>query len=218
MSAQRSPLYSLFGSLSSLRGKLTLVVIVTTAVALLTMTVALLHRDLESYRDSLAADLTNEAGILSLLTAPAMSFDDQKVAERNLAALSEKPAVLTAALYRPDGKLYASYVRDGADPPDAVEAFEILRAIGRKQRDAIARCNAVVARQRGADGGGAPRERPVVGIEIEAGEQRRRLGSYPCGCRQPFGDVHRPPPEIVRRITSPAPAPIRSWPPPRRPC
>ena len=134
MSAQRSPLYSLFGSLSSLRGKLTLVVIVTTAVALLTMTVALLHRDLESYRDSLAADLTNEAGILSLLTAPAMSFDDQKVAERNLAALSEKPAVLTAALYRPDGKLYASYVRDGADPPPALltNAFEGARLAGNR--------------------------------------------------------------------------------------
>ncbi|HXS30116.1 MAG TPA: CHASE sensor domain-containing protein, partial [Steroidobacteraceae bacterium] len=105
--------------MASLRGKLTVVVIATTAVALLTMTLALLHRDLENYRDSLAADLNNEAGILALLTAPAMAFDDQRVAERNLAALSAKPAILSAALYRPDGGLYASYVRAGKAPPPA---------------------------------------------------------------------------------------------------
>jgi len=119
MSASRGWVHSAFGSMASLRGKLTVVVIATTAVALLTMTLALLHRDLENYRDSLAADLNNEAGILALLTAPAMAFDDQRVAERNLAALSAKPAILSAALYRPDGGLYASYLRAGAAPPPA---------------------------------------------------------------------------------------------------
>ncbi|HYP79123.1 MAG TPA: CHASE sensor domain-containing protein, partial [Steroidobacteraceae bacterium] len=117
MSRSRGWLHSSFGSMASLRGKLTVVVIATTAVALLTMTLALLHRDLENYRDSLAADLNNEAGILALLSAPALAFDDQKVAERNLAALSAKPAVLSAALYLPDGRLYASYVRPATAPP-----------------------------------------------------------------------------------------------------
>jgi PAS domain S-box-containing protein len=112
-------LRSMFGSFSSLRGKLTVVILATTTIALLTMTVALLQRDLTEYRRNLAADLTTEAEIIALLTAPAMEFDDQKVAERNLAALSAKPAVTSAALYSVDGALYASYSRDSAMPPPA---------------------------------------------------------------------------------------------------
>jgi PAS domain S-box-containing protein len=110
-------LRSIFGSFSSLRGKLTLVVMATTAVALLTMTVALLHRDLNEYRRSLASDLTTDAGIIALLSAPAMEFNDLEVARRNLAALSAKPAVMNAAFYSVDGSLYASYTRAGAAPP-----------------------------------------------------------------------------------------------------
>jgi PAS domain S-box-containing protein len=105
------------GGFSSLRGKLTVVILATTTIALLTMTVALLHRDLREYRRTLATDLTTEAEIIALLTAPAMEFDDQKVAERNLSALSVKPAVMNAALYAVDGSLYASYSRAGATPP-----------------------------------------------------------------------------------------------------
>jgi PAS domain S-box-containing protein len=113
----QGPLSSLFGNLSSLRGKVTIVILVTTAVALLTMTVALLQRDLGEYRRTLATDLTTEAGILALLTAPAIAFDDQQVAERNLSALSAKPAVQTAALYSANGNVYARYIRPGAKPP-----------------------------------------------------------------------------------------------------
>jgi hypothetical protein len=36
--------------------------------------------------------------------------------------------------------------RDGADPPDAVKAFQILRAIAGEQRDAVAHGDAVIAR------------------------------------------------------------------------
>jgi len=110
---------SLFGGGNSLRSKLTIVVLLTTGVALLTMTTALLHRDLSHYWDALAADLNTEAGILALSTAPAMAFDDRRTAQRNLSALSAKPAVLTATLYGIDGQLYASYERTGAQPPPA---------------------------------------------------------------------------------------------------
>ncbi len=112
-------LRSVFGGLSSVRAALTVVVMLTTTVALLTMTVALLHQDLTAYRRSLEADLTTEAGILALSTATAMAFDDRQVAERNLSALSAKPAVLSAALYSADGGLYATYVRSGGQQPAA---------------------------------------------------------------------------------------------------
>lgn len=94
-----------------------MVILATTAVALLTMTVALLHRDLTEYRRSLAFDLTTDADIIALLTAPAIEFNAPQVAKRNLAALSAKPAVMNAALYSIDGSMYASYSREGSAPP-----------------------------------------------------------------------------------------------------
>jgi PAS domain S-box-containing protein len=112
-------LRQLFGNASSVRGQLVRVVLLTTALALLTMTAALLYRDLTEYRQAQVGDLGTEAGIISLVTAPALQFDDRRAAERNLAALSEKPNVLAAALYSASGELYASYVRDGATPPPA---------------------------------------------------------------------------------------------------
>lgn len=118
----RSPpgsLESLIGSATSLRGRLTIIILVTIAGALLTMTVALLYRDLSEYRKALAADIHTEAGIMALLASHAIAFDDHGVATRNISALSEKSAVLAAGLYRTDGNLYASYVREGAVPPPA---------------------------------------------------------------------------------------------------
>src|SRR6266566_899268 len=70
---------------------------------------------------------------------------------------------------------------DRADPKDAIEAFEIWRAIGREQADAVAGLDIILARQRGADRRGTPRKGGVVGIEIEAGEQRRRIGAQARG-------------------------------------
>ncbi|HTQ36086.1 MAG TPA: response regulator [Steroidobacteraceae bacterium] len=107
------------GSISSVRGQLTFVVLLTTAMALLTMTGALLYRDLTDYRQAQITDLTTEAEIITLLTTPALSFEDRQAAERNLAALSAKPEMLTAALYSDSGELYASYARRNAAPPPA---------------------------------------------------------------------------------------------------
>jgi PAS domain S-box-containing protein len=126
--ARRETAHFTPGSARSLRGKLTLVVLLTTAIALLTMTTALLHRDLTQYWRSLAADLDTEAGILALSTAPAVSFDDQRAAQRNLSALSAKSAILSAALYTADGQLYARYVRPGAQPPPARLAIQDVSA------------------------------------------------------------------------------------------
>jgi signal transduction histidine kinase/CheY-like chemotaxis protein len=110
-------LRSRIGRPSSLRGKLTRIVVVTLMGALLTMTVALLYRDLAEYRRTLAADLATDAAIMALLNTPALSFDDHERAERNLAAFSEKPMVLSAGLYSVDGQLYAAYSRGDAAPP-----------------------------------------------------------------------------------------------------
>lgn len=106
-----------YGSFASLRGKLTLILITTVTVALLTLAVALLYRDLADYRDTLAADLQTQAGVMELLAAPALALDDREAARRNLQALSQSPRIIAAALYAADGSLFASYSRDSATAP-----------------------------------------------------------------------------------------------------
>ena len=101
----------------SVRGKLMMVALITTGIALLVSSVTLLTRDLHTYRTGLSVDLATEASILALSTGPALAFDDRATADRNVKALSARPAVLAAAIYDGRGRLYASYVRAGSAEP-----------------------------------------------------------------------------------------------------
>ena len=116
----RRTLRTVVGSLAAVRhprhsvsGKLIGVVLLTTALALAVAGFALLLSDLREGRLGLAADLETEARILEISTAPALAFDDRETAQRNLAALQARNSLRVAALYAPDGALYASYARPG---------------------------------------------------------------------------------------------------------
>ena len=105
----------------SVRWKLMIVALITTAIALLVSSATLLTRDLHYYRVGLTTNLATEASILALSTGPALAFDDHATADRNVKALTARPAVLVAAIYDGRGRLYASYVRTGsAQPPGMV--------------------------------------------------------------------------------------------------
>ena len=103
----------------SVSRKLMLVVLLTTAIALLVAGTALVFHDLRENRQSWAHDLATEGSILALSTAPALAFDDRQSAEQNLAALQARPSVRAAALYTPDGRLYARYTQRGELPAPA---------------------------------------------------------------------------------------------------
>src|SRR5579871_85338 len=103
----------------TVRAKLMRLVLLTTGLAVLIAAAAMLVQDFNVYRKSWADNLSTEARILALSTAPALEFDDFEVAERNLDALQARSQVLVAALYTAHGNLYASYVRQGAAPPPA---------------------------------------------------------------------------------------------------
>jgi PAS domain S-box-containing protein len=112
-----NPLPTAESARGSVRGKLMRVVLLTTAIALVVTGIVMLTHELTVYRQSWATDLSNEAAILALSTAPALAFDDQIVAERNMSALQARPRVKAAAIYGADGVLFASYVRQGEPPP-----------------------------------------------------------------------------------------------------
>jgi signal transduction histidine kinase/ActR/RegA family two-component response regulator len=104
----------------SIRGKVVLVVLATTFVALLVAALAMVHYETQNYRQAAVADLTTQADIMARANAPALAFDDPKAASENLAVMRARPSILSAALYKPSGALFASYrkpdLRDGAVP------------------------------------------------------------------------------------------------------
>ena len=100
-----------FGT-KSIRHKLNGIVLATTFVALTLAGVALVIFDLNSYEDSLEADLLTQADIVGTASAPALAFEDEKVAHENLSLLKASPTISAAAIYTANGTLFATFVRD----------------------------------------------------------------------------------------------------------
>ena len=116
----------------TIRGKLVAVMVVTTGTALLVAGVFLAIYAFNSYRSSWRADLGTEASILALSTGPALAFDDQQVATRNLAALQARPEIAVAALYDAHGNLYAQFRRSGENFPATRLTLSGNRITGRE--------------------------------------------------------------------------------------
>jgi PAS domain S-box-containing protein len=117
---------SFVGIRRSVSGKLMRVVLLTTMIALLVAGIATLTVDLTLYRQSWAADLSTESSILAVSIAPAVAFNDQEAAVRSLTALKARPHVIEAAIYLPDGRIFASYLPEEAvalpasPPPEGI--------------------------------------------------------------------------------------------------
>lgn len=84
-------------------------VLATTFFALLLCAAALMTYEIGAYRDNWVADLRTQAEILARISAPALQFDDDSTAHDNLRVLRSRPQILQAAIYRPNGSLFASY-------------------------------------------------------------------------------------------------------------
>jgi signal transduction histidine kinase/DNA-binding NarL/FixJ family response regulator len=96
----------------SIKRKLTLMTMLTSSVALVLSAASFLIYDLVSFRQLLSKDLMTQAEIISYNSAAAMAFGDEKPAEETLKGLQKKDDVVTAVLVSPNGKVFASYIRD----------------------------------------------------------------------------------------------------------
>jgi len=105
----------------SVRRKTMAVVIATTVIALLVSAAAMLFYEVRAFRDTHVADLRTQAEIIGRASGPALAFKDRKAAEQDLGMLRGRPDIELAALYAPDGALFASYARPGQSgiPPRA---------------------------------------------------------------------------------------------------
>jgi signal transduction histidine kinase/FixJ family two-component response regulator len=101
----------------SVKRKLTLITMLTSTVALLLCSASLLIYDLISFRQLLAQDLATQAEIIGYNSAAAMAFKDENSATATLSALQAKDDIVAAALYSPDGKIFAKYAHAAANQP-----------------------------------------------------------------------------------------------------
>src|ERR1700704_5570912 len=101
----------------SIKRKLTLITMLTSSIALILSSVSFLIYDLVSFRHLLTQDLMTQAEIIGYNSAGALEFKDEAAATATLSALTAKEDIVTAVLYRPDGKIFAHYFRGSITLP-----------------------------------------------------------------------------------------------------
>ncbi len=89
--------------------KFMLAMLGTTLVALLVSGGAMLAYDIQSFKTFWVNDLKAQSNILAQISLPALEFNDRKVATENLEQLRARPTIVAAAIYAPDGSLFAKY-------------------------------------------------------------------------------------------------------------
>lgn len=93
----------------SIKRKLMLITMLTSSVALILSSVSFLIYDLMSFRRQLSQDLMTQAEIIGFNSGAAMAFKDEAAATATLSALKAKDDIVAAALYSPEGKVFAHY-------------------------------------------------------------------------------------------------------------
>ena len=101
----------------SIRLKLTLIVMITTCTAILLACGAFFAFDIHALRQSRMHDLETLAEVLGSNSTAAVTFNDAATAAEVLRSLSAKEHIMAAALYRTDGAIFATYIRDAARAP-----------------------------------------------------------------------------------------------------
>jgi signal transduction histidine kinase len=88
--------------------------LVTTGIALLLASVILITDEMVSFRRSLIDNLTIQAKIIGNSSVDNLLFNATIEAEVDLASLEKSKSVAVAVIYARDGKVFATYHRDGA--------------------------------------------------------------------------------------------------------
>ena len=115
----------------SINTKLTLIIMGTSLVALSLAAAAFVAYDVMSFRERIASDLATLSAAIGHASAAAISFDDQKGAEDLLAGLKANPHIVSACIFKPDGTVFARYLRASSGEV----SLPVLRPPGRYIED-----------------------------------------------------------------------------------
>jgi PAS domain S-box-containing protein len=94
---------------SSIRRKLTTIIMLTAACALLMANVGYVFVDLSEFRSKQASDLTTLASVIGYNASASLLFNERESAKEVLQALRAKPSVVGACIYTRQGKVFAVY-------------------------------------------------------------------------------------------------------------
>jgi signal transduction histidine kinase/DNA-binding response OmpR family regulator len=104
----------------SIRSKLMFITMTVSTISLLTASGVFLAKDIVSLRRELLEKIGTDADMVSRNITAALSFQNQSDADDTLSALRADGSVDAAWTFTPDGKVFATYFRDGTFPtPDA---------------------------------------------------------------------------------------------------
>ena len=98
----------------SIKRKLTLIIMLTSSIALVLACIAFSVYELQSYRDATTSELATMAQMIGANSIAALTFEDKRVAEDTLSALSVDNRVIAASIYTKDGAIFARYARGDA--------------------------------------------------------------------------------------------------------
>jgi len=117
----------------SIRHKILAMKFATTLAALLVAIAAMISYDLWLYHRGWIADMTTQADFLGRTTAPALTFDDARVARENLELLRARPKIRAAAIYDARGRQFVGFAL-----PDEAPFPQLPEADGaRVERDSV---------------------------------------------------------------------------------
>ena len=103
----------------SISQKLTRMNVIVIALLLLTICAAFVGYEIHAFTNTAADHLATDADIVGIGVTPAILFNDAAAAAESLVALRATPNITRAAVYTPDGRMFARYVRGGG-PGDAL--------------------------------------------------------------------------------------------------
>ena len=111
---------------TSIKQKLTLIIMLTSSVALLLVCVVFVVYDLVTFRHAMVRNLSVLAKVIVENSTSALTFDDPGSAEDTLSALSAEGHIVAAYIYTTNGKVFAKYFREGLKrdlvPPELEKA------------------------------------------------------------------------------------------------
>ena len=99
---------------ASIKQKLTWIIMFTSSVALLVASLFFFTNDVLAIRQAKVVELSSLGDIIGANCASAVLFKDENAAAQTLATLQARPGVTAAAIYTPEGRLFARYLRPGA--------------------------------------------------------------------------------------------------------
>ena len=107
----------------SVSQKLTWMNMLVSGAALLLACTAFISYDMVTFRETMVRNLSTQAQIIGSNTVSALVFNDPQSAENTLSAFKADHNVLSAEIYTPDGRLFASYSRDPGTPAATIPSI-----------------------------------------------------------------------------------------------